>query len=245
MMQSLHRLTDKCYIDRLSRALTNLFARIDHVFKLFCNQADDAIYRRTISPAFRTTAQCLVCEWGGFVASFNSLAEQHLSPHIDHFTRLFTSLVGQLDQAQDLAKVGILRTLASGQYFRDVRAEAISLRSCAFDDPVFLERVSALVNDVAAIFHHSVPLCTMATSEIILLRTTLKAICTEIARVAIGATVFPKLLLLARVAIARASRELNSTLESLKLPFNVLVPFDLDESSISDDFSGSRRSSRA
>jgi hypothetical protein len=227
MTQNLRRLTSECYLDRLRPALTNHFVRIDHVFKLFCNQANESL--RTKQDRFSPlpkTAEFLVSERVDFVSGFNSLASQGLSPHHDHFTSLFTSLLEHVDEIQGLFDSRTFRTLASPYSFSRIKAEVASLERLPVTDATFPSRVGALAIDVAEVFRRSVATWSMSTGKVMHLRASLNALCTELVRVATGIALFPELVALTRLGIAQTTRQLDMLLESLGMPLGVRLHFD-------------------
>jgi hypothetical protein len=233
MSQRLHGLTSECYLDRVTPALTTLFTRIEHVFKLFCNQANDVLRSKTSDRArLLKTAGFLVSEWVDFVAAFAAAAEQRISPHLAYVSLLFTSLLGQLDQLQDLVDVGTFETLLPQCSFAQIRVEAAAMQreiradAEPFDDAAFSGRIGRLVLSVSAIFRHSVPKCSMATGAVMRLRTGINLVCAELAYVGHAICAFPELVQLARIAIADAGSELDKALEILRMPVEIRTLHD-------------------
>jgi hypothetical protein len=233
MTQSLCRLIQDCYLDRLTPALMNEFTRIDHVYKLFCNQANDRLRSKVFIPGpLLKTSQCLVAEWVDFVTIFNTISSQGVSPHFDHLTQLLTSLIENLDQVLGLLDIGALQSLISRYSVEQIKSLAISIRkelptgNCEFNDQTFPRKIEALANEVAAIFRKSVPKFSMQTSELMRLRTSLNMTCTELMKVSSGVLIFRELVEVARFAIAQASREFDNVLEILRMPIGIRLQFD-------------------
>jgi hypothetical protein len=236
MAQSLHRLMDECYLARLVPALATQFTRIDCLLKLFCNQVNNLLLLKNCeSKTVFNTAEFLVSEWVDLVGTFNAMAENSISPHIICLTSLFTSLFEYLDHLQDLLKIGTFATLISRHSFRQIRAEAVAMQRevpChprQFDDPTFPDRIRQLALRVAAVFHHSVPTCSLATSELMQIRTGVNAAFVEMLHVGRGMVALPELVPLARISIAQASRELDAALESLNIPVGIRLVPDIRE----------------
>jgi hypothetical protein len=239
MTGGLRRFAEECYLDRISPALLSEFGRIDHSFKLFCNQANDLL--RLGEPArlsrrslLFTTARFLVSEWRDFLALFNAVADQDISPHLVHLVRLLTSLIGQLSEVRDVILAGVLQSHVSREGVARIKAMAVSLRAqaqgsvAAFDAQGFADAVVRLGRDVAAIFRRSVPKCTMGSGELVRLRTTVHAVCMELIRLADGAVAFPERMASVRFEVAQASRELDAVLGMVGLPVSIRLQFVSD-----------------
>jgi hypothetical protein len=241
MCGSLRHFVDVCYGDSIASGLMTQFTRVDQVYKLFMNQGNTLV--SSIQPGHQTrgtfnllrTSQILLSEWVDFVARFNSVADQGTSPHFHLFVDLFATLVAQLDDVKDMARVGTIRSAAPPEAIEQLQTDATALRREAaaasrivtptFDPAAFGERVLALGQSVARVFRTAAPWCTMATGEVMRTRVAVNATCNELVRIGEGMAAFSRLALAVAAHIAQASGALDQLLDYLGVPLGIKLEF--------------------
>jgi hypothetical protein len=248
LRQSLRQFVDVCLLESMAPSLMKQFTQVSQTFETFCGLSSGLVHAvvakmrtRGTSSMFRTGRR-LITEWADFVAVFNRLVSYRLSPQLELFATLFTSLLAQLNEFELLFRAGSFDTLISPASFDRIRAEVIAMRkeanaahrlaktprSAEFDQRDFGRRILALGNGIAKIFRLSVPVVVMVTAEVMRLRTNLKAICDDLTRTGGATCIFDDNAAQTRFHIAQTSQEFNCVFKALNLPLEVQLQF-LDE----------------
>jgi hypothetical protein len=246
--ESLHQFVDGCILESIAPSLMMQFFAVSQTFDTFCALSSSLVHAviakmrtRGTSSMFRTGRR-MITEWADFVAVFNRVVGHGLTPQLDLFTTLFTSLLSELSEIEVLFRAGSFDTLISPASFDKIRTEAIAMRkevgaarrlartarSREFNQRDFGRRITDLGNGIARIFRLSVPTVVMVTAEVMRLRTNLKAICDDLIRTGTATCIFDDNAARTRFHIAQTSKEFNVVFKALNLPLQVELKF-LDE----------------
>jgi hypothetical protein len=179
----------------------------------------------------------LITEWVELVEIFSRFVQQGVSPQLELFTTLFTSLLSQLSEIEMLMQHGLFDTLISPSSFDKIRSDVIVMRreanaarrltvvarSIEFDQRDFGRRILDLGKSVARIFQLSIPKVVMVTAEVMRIRTNLKAICDDLFRTGTATCRFDDHAAALGFCMAQTSREFNRVFQALNLPLEVVV----------------------